>query len=105
MVVRKGLVMGSREDSMTARRLLGGLDDGTGSREVDDGTISREIFDGKFWQSDGVSESLRGLGFAKETQQFIYRGTKVAKGISDVIRVVATENHSSNERLPSSTHC
>jgi hypothetical protein len=35
-----------------------------GSREVDDGTGSREIFSGKFWQPDGVSEILWGLGFA-----------------------------------------
>jgi hypothetical protein len=40
---------GSREDSTIARRLQGGLDDDTGSREVDDGTGSREIFSGKIW--------------------------------------------------------
>jgi hypothetical protein len=48
-----------------ARRFRGGLNDGTGSREVNDGVSSREIFGGKFCQPDGVSESLRGLGFAK----------------------------------------
>jgi hypothetical protein len=41
-----------------ARRLLGGLDNGTSSREVDDDVGSREIFGGKFWQLDGVSESI-----------------------------------------------
>jgi hypothetical protein len=45
------------------RRLRGGLDDSTGSREVDDGAGSREVFSRKFWQPDGVSERLRGLGF------------------------------------------
>jgi hypothetical protein len=34
---------------MMVQRLQGGLDDG-----ID----SREIFGGKFWQPDGVSESL-----------------------------------------------
>jgi hypothetical protein len=52
----------------TAWRLRGGLDNGTGSREVDDGAGYREIFGGKFWQPDGVSESLQGLGFAKAAQ-------------------------------------
>jgi hypothetical protein len=51
-----------------ARRLRGELDDDTGSKEVDDGAGSREIFGGKFWQPDGVSESLRGLRFAKVVQ-------------------------------------
>jgi hypothetical protein len=50
---------GFGEDSLTTRRLQGGLDDGTGSKEVDDRASSREIFDEKFWQPDGVSESLR----------------------------------------------
>jgi hypothetical protein len=45
------------------RRLRGGLDDGTGSREVDDGAGFREVFSGNFWQPDGVSERPRGLGF------------------------------------------
>jgi hypothetical protein len=36
-----------------------------GSGEVNDGVGSREIFGGKFWQLDGVSESLCGLEFAK----------------------------------------
>jgi hypothetical protein len=47
------------------RRLQVGFDDSTGFGEVDDGVGSREIFTVKFWQPDGVSESLRGLGFAK----------------------------------------
>jgi hypothetical protein len=64
-----------------------------------------QIFGGKFWQPNGVSESLRGLGFAETAQQFIYRGTTVATSISDVIGVVATENHSSDGPLPSSDPC
>jgi hypothetical protein len=48
---------GSGEDSTIARRLRGGLGDGTGSREVDNGACSREIFGGKIWQPDGVSEA------------------------------------------------
>jgi hypothetical protein len=43
---------------MMARRLYGGLDNDTGSREVDDGVGSREIFSKKFWQPEGMSESL-----------------------------------------------
>jgi hypothetical protein len=74
----------------TAQRLQGGLDDGTGSGEVDDSAGSREIFGGKFWQPDGVSESLWGLGFAKVMQWFIYRGTTVATSIGDVSRAIAT---------------
>jgi hypothetical protein len=70
------------------RRLRGGLDDDTGSEEVDDGMGSREIFDEKFWQPHGVSESLRGLGFVKTAQQFIYREATVATGISDVIKAL-----------------
>jgi hypothetical protein len=54
------------------QRLWVGLDNGAGSGEVNDGTGSREIFGGKFWQPDGVSESLSGLGFAKVAQWFIY---------------------------------
>jgi hypothetical protein len=50
---------GSGEDSTTVQRLQGGLDDGAGSRD---------IFVDKFWQPDGVSESLRGLGFVKIVQ-------------------------------------
>jgi hypothetical protein len=72
MAARKGLDRGqerryggSGEDSTMAWRLRGGLDDGTGSKEVDDGAGSNEIFGRKFWQIDGMSESLRGLGFAK----------------------------------------
>jgi hypothetical protein len=75
MVARKGLdhgrqrrCRGSREDTTMAWRLRGGHDDDTCSGEVNDGVSSREIFGGKFWQPDGVSESLRGLGFAKIVQ-------------------------------------
>jgi hypothetical protein len=82
-----------------AQRLQRGLDDGTGS-----GRSTMTQAPGKFWQPDSVSESLRGLGFAK-AQQFIYRGTIVATDISDVIGVVATENHSSVGPLPSSDRC
>jgi hypothetical protein len=78
------------------RRLQRGLDNGMGSGEVNDGTCSREIFGEKFWQPGGVSESLWRLGFAKIAQRFIYRGTTVAMGISDVIGTVATKNHSSD---------
>jgi hypothetical protein len=85
-----------------AQSLWGGLDDGTGSREVNDGAGSREIFGGKVWQPDGVSESLWGLGFAKVTQRFIYRGTTVATGISDIIEAVGTDTDSSDGPLPSS---
>jgi hypothetical protein len=90
---------------MMVQRLQGGLDDDTGSEEVDDDTRSWEIFDEKFWQPHGVSESLKGLGFVKTAHWFIYRGTTVAMGISDVIKAVATENHSSDGTLPSSDHC
>jgi hypothetical protein len=38
-------------------------------------------------------------------QQFIYRGTTVATGTGEVSKAVATENHSSDERLLSSAHC
>jgi hypothetical protein len=75
MAVCKGLdrgwerrCRGSEEDLMMAQRLRGGLDDGTGSEEVDNGADSRENFVLKFWQTDGVSQSLRGLGFAKAVQ-------------------------------------
>jgi hypothetical protein len=90
---------------MTAQRLWGGLDDGTGSGEVDVIVDSSEIFCGKFWQPDSVSESLRGLGFAKAAQRFTYRGTIVAMGISDIIMAIATENHSSDGPQQSSDHC
>jgi hypothetical protein len=73
---------GSGEDSMMVRRIRGGLDDGTDSGEVDDSAGSR--------QPDGVSESLRGFGFAKAVQRFIYWGTTVTMGISDVIMAIAT---------------
>jgi hypothetical protein len=75
------------------QRLRVGTDDSTGSWEVDDGAASREIFGRKFWQPNGLSESLWELGFAKTTQWFIYRGTIVATSISDVSRAIATENH------------
>jgi hypothetical protein len=52
--------------AMIAWRLCWGLDDGVGSGEVKDGA-------GKFWQPDGMSESLRALGFAMVVQRFIYR--------------------------------
>jgi hypothetical protein len=59
---------GSGEDMTTARRLLGGHDDGTSSTgEVDDEAGSGDIFGRKFWRLDGVCESLRGLWFAKAT--------------------------------------
>jgi hypothetical protein len=92
---------GSGEDLTRAQRLQGGPDDGTGSGEVDGGTGCRENFDGKFSQLDGVSESLRGLGFAKAAQRFLYSGTKVAMGISDVNRAIVTKNHSSDGPLSS----
>jgi hypothetical protein len=53
---------------MMVQRLRGGLDDGMGSGEVDDGAGSREIFGWRLWQPDNVSESLRGAGFANNTQ-------------------------------------
>jgi hypothetical protein len=87
------------------RRLRRGANDSTGSGEVDDSGGSREIFDGKLCQLDGVSESLRELGFAMVVQRFIYRGSTVVTGICDIIRAVATENHSSDGRLPSSARC
>jgi hypothetical protein len=87
------------------RRLQGGLNDNTSSGKVDDSTGSREIFGGKFWQPDGMSESLQGFGFAKATQWFIYRRITVTMGTSDVSRAIATENHSSNGQLPLSAHC
>jgi hypothetical protein len=46
-----------------AQRFQRGLNNDMGSGEVDDGVCSREIFDENFWQPDGVSESLWGLGF------------------------------------------
>jgi hypothetical protein len=52
-----------------------------------------------------VSESLRGLGFAKAAQWFIYWGTTVATVIGDVSRAIAAENYSSDGCLPSSAHC
>jgi hypothetical protein len=90
---------------MMVRRLWGGLIDGMGSVEVYDSTGSRENFGGKFWQPDGVSGNLWGLGFAKAMQWFIYRGITVAIGISDVSAAIATENDSSDVSLPSSDCC
>jgi hypothetical protein len=81
------------------------LNNGMGSDKVDDGAGSREIFGRKFWQHDDESERLQGLGFTKTMQRFIYRGTTIATGINDAIRAVATENHSSDGRLPSSARC
>jgi hypothetical protein len=112
MAVRKGLdrgrerwFRGSGEDSTMMRGLQRGLNDGTCPGEVDDSVGSREIFGEKIWQPDGMSESLWGLGFAKAVQWFIYRGTKVATGINDIIGAIATENHSSDGPLPSSDRC
>jgi hypothetical protein len=82
-----------------------GLSNDAGSGKVDDNAGSREIFSNKFWQPYGAGESLQGLGFAKAAQRLIYWGTIVAMGIGDVSRAVATKNHSSDERLPSSAHC
>jgi hypothetical protein len=96
---------GSGEDSTMARKLRGGLDDGTGSEEVDNNAGYREIFDRKFWQPDGVSESLRGLGFTNTMQRFIYKGTTLAMGISDVIGAITIKNHSRDGPLPSSDCC
>jgi hypothetical protein len=50
---------------MMAQSLCGGLDDGMVSREVNNGVGSKKMFGGILWQPDGVSESLRGLGFTK----------------------------------------
>jgi hypothetical protein len=77
---------------MMVQRLQGELDNGTGPREVNDDAGSREFFDGKFWQPNGVSESIQGLGFAKAAQWFIYRRITVATGIGDVSEAVATES-------------
>jgi hypothetical protein len=96
---------GFHEDSTTAQSLWGVLNDGKGSGEVDDGAGSREIFGAIFWQPNGMSESLRGLGFTEATQWFIYRGTTIATGISDIIGAVATNNHSCDGPLPSSDQC
>jgi hypothetical protein len=42
---------------------------------------------------------------AKVMQLLIYMGTTSATNKGDVIRPVATKDHSSNERLPSSACC
>jgi hypothetical protein len=81
---------GSAESSTMARRLQGGLDNGTSSGEVDDDTGSMEIFAAKFWQPDCVSESIRGLWFAKIAQRFIYWRITIAMSTSDVSIFVAT---------------
>jgi hypothetical protein len=86
-------------------RLRGGLDNGAVSGEVDDSTSSREIFGRKLWLPDGVSDKLRGLGFAIAAQWFIYRGTTLAMGTGDISRPVATEDHNSDGQLPSLAHC
>jgi hypothetical protein len=101
MAARKGARSWS---AMMAQRLRGGLDDDTGLGEVDDGTGSREIFSGKFWQPDGVSESLRGLWFAKAVHQFIYRGATVTMCIGHISRAVAIVIHISIAPLRSRTH-
>jgi hypothetical protein len=90
---------------MMVRRLRGGLNDGIGFEEVNNGPSSREIFDRKFWQPYGISESLRELGFPKAAQRFIYRGTTISMVMTDVSWAVDTENHSSDEWLPSSARC
>jgi hypothetical protein len=46
-----------------------------------------------------MSESLRGLGFAKATHRFIYSGITSAMGTGDISMTVATEDHSSDGRL------
>jgi hypothetical protein len=46
-----------------------------------------------------------GLGFVNAVQRFIYRGTTVAMGISDVIGAIVTENHFSDGPLPLSDCC
>jgi hypothetical protein len=86
-------------------RLLGVLDDDTGFGKLEHGADSREIFSRKFWQPDGLSESLQGLVFAKVVQRFTYRGTTITTGIGDISKAIAIEKHSSNGWLPSSTHC
>jgi hypothetical protein len=88
-----------------AWRLQGGLDDVT---RLLGGQRLRGLqgnFGGKFRQSDDMVESLRGLEFTNVVQWFMYGGTIVATDISDAIRAVATENHSSNGPLPSLDHC
>jgi hypothetical protein len=52
-----------------------------------------------------MSESLRGLGFAKAVQWFIYRGTIAVTSIGDISRAAATENHSSDGQLPPLAYC
>jgi hypothetical protein len=39
-----------------------------------------------------VSENFRGLGFPKDVQWYIYRGTTIATCAGDVTRSVATED-------------
>jgi hypothetical protein len=71
------------------------------SEELEDSAGSREVFDVRFWQPDGVSESLQGLGFAKAVQWFICRGTTSTTDKGDISRPIATD-HSSDGWLPSS---
>jgi hypothetical protein len=86
---------GSKEDSTTSRA-PGRL---TAVRALG------KFLAGNFWQPCAMSESFRGLGFAKVAQQFIYRRITVATDIDDVSRAVAIENHSSNGRVPSAACC
>jgi hypothetical protein len=62
------------------------------------------VFGGKFWQPSGMSENLRGLGFSKGVQRFIYRGTTTATNAGDVTRPIATEDHNGNWWMVSSAH-
>jgi hypothetical protein len=59
----------------------------------------RKISCGKFWQPDSVSENLRGLGLQRPRNSFLS-----AMGECDDTMLVATEDHSSNEQLMSSTY-
>jgi hypothetical protein len=100
------VVDGITGSSQGRGRRIKGLDHGLkqqrrGSGEVDDDADSMGIFGGKFWQPDGLSESLLGLWFANAAQRFIYRGTTTALSTGDVSHHVATEVHSSDGRLPS----
>jgi hypothetical protein len=76
-----------------------------GSEEVDDGVGSQETFGGKFWQPQGMSESLWGLRLVKAAQWFIYWGTTLATGMDDVSGPATTEDHSSDRWLTPSACC
>jgi hypothetical protein len=82
----------SRSGMMT-RWLQGGLDVSASFGEVNNGAGYGEIFDRKCWHPDGVSKNLRGLGFAKDAEWFIYKGTTSSTGTCDVTKPVATEDH------------